>query len=66
MNGYAQRRIALGVIISVAGVGMTVVAGVQHQGRQIMARFVALALLGLWMALSARRQAKRPVSRWWG
>jgi hypothetical protein len=66
MDGKAQRRIALGSVVAVAGAGLVAVAAVQHQGRYMLARFAALMVLGLWMALSARQQAKQPVRRWWG
>jgi hypothetical protein len=66
VNGRVQRKITFGLVVALVGAGLAVVALVRGQDRFILARFVALGLLGLWLAVFAWREGKKPVRRWWG
>lgn len=60
MNSRAQRKVVIGLVGALIGLGFALVALSHHDGRQIVARWLALMVLGIWLAGYSYRDGKRP------
>jgi hypothetical protein len=59
VDGLTQRKIVLALTVGLAGVAWGVTAVVGHEGRFILARAIALAVISFWIALQIYREARR-------
>ncbi|HST81202.1 MAG TPA: hypothetical protein VLL08_05650 [Kineosporiaceae bacterium] len=68
LSGQAQRKIVLALMASLTGLGFGLVAVVHHDGRQMIARWILLVVVGLWLAVAFYRDGKQPKQprRRWG